>query len=164
MYIGMFISTFSAILCTFKYYYKFQFKKIQKFYYPKESFLNTSLFKHFVVEFLMLMIHPSPFIENRMISFYNQGHKIRIHYLINDFPSIVIVISTLFQFLQIFNTSKYNSNRLQRINLIFFFKELNSFFPMKNFIDNNLIFFLIISLFLSIILFGALLNLTERSF
>lgn len=112
----------------------------------------------------MLLSHPSPFLRNQTIFFYNETSRTVVRYQVNDGPAVVVIISTLVHFIDIFDSTWYNCNRLQRINFMFFFNELESSFPLKNYIANNLLSFLVGSLFLSLALFGSMLNITERTF
>lgn len=162
LYFIMGLSLGSAALSVLKYYYKFQFFKKRGYAFENESFFTHSIFLHFLLEFLMLCVHPSPFLRDRTYIQYNYEFKLEVTYSYNDLFVSFVIVRLLFQIFEIFQTSRYNSTRIQRINLLFNNEALSVFLPLKNYIANHPIKFMFLSFVFSIAYFSSLIIIAER--
>ena len=162
LYIGMFLSILSALLCIFKYYYKFHFYKNRGLVFPNEIFFSHPIFFEFFIEFIILIIHPSPFFSELTFSQINLELKLEVNYYINDILVVIVIIKTLIHLFDVFRSSKYNSSRIQRINMLFNTESLGVFLPIKNYIANNLISFMFFSLLFSVLFFSSIILIIER--
>lgn len=156
------LSLSSAVLCISKYYYKFQFYKKRGYAFENESFFTHSVFQHFLIEFITLSIHPSPFLKDKTYTQYNNALKRDMVYYYNDLFVTFVVIRLLYHMFEIFQTSRYNSTRIQRINLLFNNEALSVFLPLKNYIANHPIKFMLFSFLFSIAFFSSLIIIAER--
>ena len=156
------LSLSSAALCIVKYAYRFKFYKRRGYVFEQESFFSHSIFYHFLAEFLTLMIHPSPFLLNITYTQYNYESRMDVVYYVNDILVIFVMVRLLYHMFEIFQTSKYNSTRIQRINLLFNNEALSIFLPIKNYIANHPIRFMLSSFAFSIFFFSALIIMLER--
>lgn len=109
-YLSLFISLLGAASSYFKFIYKFRLRKVQQFYYPSQSFMMTPLFKYFLLEFIVMLIHPNPLFNKSVISFYNVTWKKTMDYPFIFAPCLVIVINMVVHSVEIIGTTKYNSN------------------------------------------------------
>lgn len=162
LYIGMILSILSALLCIFKYYFKFHFYKNRGLVFPNEIFFSHPIFLEFFIEFIILIIHPSPFFSDLTFSQINLELKLEVNYYINDILVVIVIIKTLIHLFDVFRSSKYNSSRIQRINMLFNTESLGVFLPIKNYIANNLISFMFYSLLFSVLFFSSIILIIER--
>ena len=72
LYLIMLASLVSAIICGFKYLFKVKFCRMTGVIFKDESFSNHPLFKEFMLEITLLLIHPSPFLKDYCFSTTNQ--------------------------------------------------------------------------------------------
>lgn len=158
----MFLSFLSALLCIVKYVFKFQFYKKRGYAFENESFFTHSIFWNFIIEFITLSVHPSPFLKNKTYSQYNYELKRDMVYFYNDLLVTFVVVRLLYHMFEIFQISRYNSTRIQRINLLFNNEALSVFLPLKNYIANHPIKFMFASFMFSIAFFSALIIMAER--
>jgi hypothetical protein len=110
----------------------------------------------------MLAIHPSPFAKDFFITQQVAEIKHSVTYSVNHIFGIVKIINLIFQIYELFKSSRYNCQRVQRINFMLNNKPLNAMLPLKNYIANNPVQFMFVSFFSSIFFFSSLLIVVER--
>lgn len=162
LHLIQFITLGIAVLTVIKYYFKFQFFKKRGQAFPNESFYGHPIFLQFILEMLAVLIHPSPFLHGLSYTSYNHEIRIYVRYYYNDLLIIFVIVRLNYYIFEVFKSSKYNSTRLQRINLLFNNENLSVFLPLKNYIANHPIKFMLLSLFLSMTFFSALIITVER--
>jgi hypothetical protein len=117
----------------------------------------------FLMEFFLLALHASPFLKEMVISqMIPEIHKSVVNYSHHDLIGILKIITLLHQSNELFKSTKYNSPRIQRINLVLNNRPLNSSLPIKNYISNHPLKFMFISFFASIFFFSSILIIVER--
>ena len=158
----MFLSLSSALLCIIKYFYKFQFYKKRGYAFENESFFTHSIFLNFLIEFFTLTVHPSPFLQSKTYMQYNVELRTEVAYHYNDLLIMFVIVRLLYHMFEIFQISRYNSTRIQRINLLFNNEALSVFLPLKNYIANHPIKFMFSSFIFSIFFFSTLVIIAER--
>lgn len=109
-----------------------------------------------------MLIHPSPFLKDISYSLYNNDRRLEVTYYLNDVFVILSFFRNIVHIILVFRATKWNSSRIQRINLFYQKKDLSNFLPMKIYLANNFIPFIIYSLLLSIFIFSGFLMITER--
>ncbi len=92
----------------------------------------------------------------------NYTTNLTMAYPVNDLMIIVIFLSLGYHVLKIFATTKYNSPRVQRINIIFDIDSTNSFLTLRHYIANHPIKFMLISFTFTLFYFSVLILITER--
>lgn len=162
LYFSMALAICSSVLCVFKFYFKCAFYRKRGFLFQNESVYTQSFFALFLLEFVLLMIHPSPFFVNLSFTQTNAEIKETTTYTINNVNGIICIFNLLFQLIELFKSSKYNSPRIQRINLMLNNRSLSPFLPIKNYIANHPLQFMLISFFCSIFFFSSVLIIIER--
>ena len=162
LYFLMLISIVGTILCVIKFYFRVVLLKKKGDLFQNENIFTTQMFAMFLFEIAAMMIHPSPFFVTWTFSSYNDELGQNIEYPINDTLIIIGVFRMLYTMLEIFKSTKYNSTRIQRINLMFNSKTLSNFLPIKNFITNHPFKFMIFSFLFSLICFSYIILLIER--
>ena len=162
LFFSMALAICSSILCIFKFYFKCAFYRKRGFLFKNESVYTQSFFALFLLELFLLMVHPSPFFIDFSFSQTNAEIKVRTTYTINNVNGIVCILNLLFQLIELFKSSKYNSPRIQRINLMLNNRSLSPFLPVKNYIANHPLQFMLISFFCSIFFFSSVLIIIER--
>lgn len=85
-----------------------------------------------------------------------------MEYYYNDIAIIISLLRNVVNVFYIFRASRYNSARIQRINFLFNDKNMGSFLPIKIFLANNFFTFILYSFFWSVMIFSAILIITER--
>jgi len=162
LYIITFLSLLSALLCILKYFYKYQLFKKRGDAFEDEPFIFHRLFKQFLFEFLTLCIHPSPFLKDITYTMYNDEFRSNMTYLYNDLLVTFVVVRLLFHTFEVFQKSRYNTTRIQRINFIFNNEALSVFLPLKNYIASHPVKFMFSSFICSVLFFSALIIMAER--
>ena len=106
---------FIIILC-FKYYHYLLLYKNAKYIPHYEKFFKTSLFKYFILEFILAILHPN-ILLNKDVSFttsisYNQK---KVEYCINDIFLLIQCIRLLYLILILVICSDFYGPRADRV-------------------------------------------------
>ena len=158
----MIISIMNIFLCIYKYQNRVIFSKKRGNIFEHENVTNNWIIYKFFIELLFLMVHPSPFLMKFTYTQRNFELKQTITYFYNDILIILIFVQVPYQIYEMFNSTKYNSPRIQRINMIFSNQNLKNSMPIKNYIANHPIIFMIISFITSVLYFSGFILILER--
>lgn len=158
----MCISIMNIFLCFYKYQNRLIFSKKRGIIFEHENASNNWIMYKFFIELIFLSVHPSPFIMSLTFTQRNYELKQTITYFYNDILIIIIFIQVPYQIYEMFNSTKYNSPRIQRINMIFSNQNLKNSMPIKNYIANHPIIFMIISFIFSVLYFSSFILIVER--
>lgn len=130
--------------------------------FPNERVYNHSSFPYFFLEFIFLLVHPSPYLKNYYYELTNIATKIRVRYHVNDMAIMIVLIRNVFYIYSLTQSTKWNSPKVRRINMLITKKNNSDEIALKIFLYIHSFGFIFYSLFLSLFIFAGLLLITER--
>lgn len=145
-----------------KYFYRYQLMLVQNRIYPNEWVLMTGIFYLFLLEMVMALITPVPFLEGYAISTYNSTIMVNVVYTGNGLLQLFNVVKFVYQLLECFSTLRYNDPSLHRINGLCSNGPVAWGSPLKYFITSDSGVFMVYSFILSMFLFSGCALMLER--
>ena len=127
------ISTLFFILILFiKYYHYFLLYKNAKYIQPYDKFFKTVLFKYFLLELILAILHPNLIFKNRTFTTSKKYNLKELTYCINDIFLLIQCLRLIYLILIFVVCSEFYSPRAdrvckmmgERLNLFFSFKAL----------------------------------------
>lgn len=145
-----------------KYHYRYQLMLVQNRVYPNEWVLMSGLFYLFLLEMVMALVTPVPFLDGYVISTFNSTIMVNVVYTGNGLLQLFNVVKFVFQLLESFSTLRYNDPSLHRINALVANGPVAWGSPLKYFITSDSGVFMVYSFVLSLFLFSGCALMLER--
>ena len=105
---------FIIVLC-FKYYHYFLLYKQAKYIPHYENFFKTSLFRYFIFEFILALLHPNILFKNINFITSRDFNQKEVHYCVNDIFIIIQCLRLLYLILIFVICSDFYGPRAERV-------------------------------------------------
>jgi hypothetical protein len=120
------------IILILKYYHYFLLYRNAKYILPYKNFFETSLYKFFLVEFILAILHPNILFKNKYYTTSKKYNLQSITYNINDIFSLVQWIRSIYLIINASIFTNFYSSRADRVckmmsrqlNMLFSFRAL----------------------------------------
>ena len=125
------ISTFFFIIILFiKYYHYFILYKNAKYIQPYDNFFKTKLFRYFLLEFLLAILHPNFIFKNKTFTTSKKYNLKEITYGVNDIFLLIQCLRLSYLIIIFAICSEFYSPRADRVCKMMG-KRLNLFFSFR---------------------------------
>lgn len=122
---------------------------------------NTGLYKDFLQEFFINLLHPLVFLRNQKFDNFNKVEQVTVQYGCNE-PLLIVMLVRLYHLVRLLLVnSYYRSNRAQRVCL-FTNSFADTFFALKCVMEENSAMVQMCILLMSVFVAGYSIRIVER--